>query len=106
MEEQIQTLTDASLAWLNWLGPNAWLQAVIVIVVGLLLAWVAERLIVATIGGLVHEVMGKLDGALASLAELNEPGFFGIPGVPSLLSMLRALGGIANPHAWLTASRR
>ena len=54
MEEQIQTLTDASLAWLNWLGPNAWLQAVIVIVVGLLLAWVAERLIVATIGGLVH----------------------------------------------------
>ena len=76
MEEQIQTLTDASLAWLNWLGPNAWLQAVIVIVVGLLLAWVAERLIVATIGGLVHRTRTDIDDQIVEA--LRKPIFISI----------------------------
>jgi len=61
VEDQIQTLADASLPWLSWLGPFVWLQAIIIIAVGLVIAIVAERLIVTTVGKLVAQTSTQID---------------------------------------------
>ncbi|MGI9258148.1 MAG: mechanosensitive ion channel family protein [Gammaproteobacteria bacterium] len=76
MEEQIQTLTDASQTWLGWLGPNVWLQAVIIIVVGFVLAWIAERIIVATIGSVVRRTTNEIDDRIVEA--LRRPIFISI----------------------------
>ena len=61
MNDQIQSLVDATTPWLGWLGPYLWLQALIIITISLVLAIVAERLIVITVGRLVRQTKSQID---------------------------------------------
>jgi small-conductance mechanosensitive channel len=76
MEDQIQTLVDASVPWLAWLGPYVWIQAIIIIAVSLVLAIVAERLIVATVGKVVHQTNSQIDDRIVEA--LRRPLFVSI----------------------------
>jgi small-conductance mechanosensitive channel len=76
MEDQIQTLADASLPWLSWLGPYVWLQAIIIVVVSLALAVASERLIVTTIGKLAKKTQSQLDDRI--IEALRRPLFVSI----------------------------
>ncbi len=76
MEDQIQTLADASLAWLSWIGPYVWLQAIIIVVVSLFLAVVAERIIVTTVGKLAKRTNSQIDDQIVEA--LRRPLFISI----------------------------
>lgn len=76
MNDQIQSLVDATAPWLSWLGPYLWLQAIIIIAISLVLAIVAERLIVATIGRLVHQTKSQIDDKI--VGALRRPLFISI----------------------------
>ena len=77
VEDQIQTLADTSLpSWLSWLGPYVWLQAIIIVVVGLALAVVSERLIVTTVGELARKTNSQLDEQI--IEALRRPLFISV----------------------------
>ena len=76
MEDQIQTLAEVSLPWLSWLVPYVWLQAVIIVVISLGLAVVAERFIVTTIGKLVKKTNSQVDDHI--IEALRRPLFVSI----------------------------
>ena len=76
MEDQIQTLADASLPWLSWLGPYVWLQAIIIVIVSLALAVISERLIVTTVGKLVKQTKTPFDNQI--IEALRRPLFVSI----------------------------
>ena len=61
MDSQIQSLVDATTPWLAWLGPYLWLQAIIIVAISFVLAIVAERLIVATVGRVVQQTNSRID---------------------------------------------
>ena len=76
MEDQIQTLADASLSWLSWIGPYVWLQAMIIVFVSLILAIVSERIIVTTVGKLVKKTNTQIDDEIVEA--LRRPLFVSI----------------------------
>ena len=76
MEDQIEALADLSLPWVEWIGPYIWLQAAIIVAVGLTLALIAERLIVATVGELASRTSSAIDDEV--IAALRRPLFLSI----------------------------
>ena len=77
VDDEIQALADASLPWwLSWIAPYVWLQAIIIVVVSLLLAIVAERLIVTTVGKLVKQTSSQIDDRI--IEALRRPLFITI----------------------------
>ena len=76
MENQIETLADISLPWIEWIGPYIWLQAAIIIALGLVLAFIAERLIVATLEKIVARTSSAVDDEV--IAALKRPLFLSI----------------------------
>lgn len=79
MGDQIQSLIDATapwLAWLSWLGPYPLLQAILIVLISLVLAVIAERLIVATVGRLVRQTNSQIDDKIVEA--LRRPLFISI----------------------------
>ena len=76
MENQIETLADISLPWIEWISPYIWLQAALIVVLGLILALIAEHLIVATLEKLVARTSSALDDEVISA--LKRPLFVSI----------------------------
>jgi|TARA_B100000686_G_scaffold9994_1_gene10082 MscS family membrane protein len=76
LENQIETLADISLPWIEWIGPYIWLQAAIIIALGLVLAFIAERLIVATLEKIVARTSSAVDDEV--IAALKRPLFLSI----------------------------
>ena len=62
--DSITSLVATIQTWLDILGPNPWLRAAVIIVVALVVAFVVERMIVATIGRLVSRTTTVLDDEL------------------------------------------
>jgi small-conductance mechanosensitive channel len=111
VEDQLQTLADASLQWLSWLGPYVWLQAIIIVIAGLILAVVAERIIAATIGRLVRQTNSQIDDRIVEA--LRRPLFISIFFIslavatfrlelpPTLTSVTMAILGTIATLIWL-----
>ena len=76
MENQIETLADLSLPWIEWISPYIWLQAALIIIFGLILAFIAERLIVATLEKVVARTTSAVDDEV--IAALKRPLFLSI----------------------------
>ena len=76
MNDQIRSLVAATTPWLGWLGPYLWLQALIIITISLVLAIVAERLIVITVGRLVRQTKSQIDDKIVEA--LRRPLFISI----------------------------
>jgi MscS family membrane protein len=62
--ESTAALLATIQAWLDILGPNPWLRAAVMIVAAFIVAFIVERIIVATIGRLVGHTKTLLDDEL------------------------------------------